>query len=94
MPHHSTPRRRIWCYGEADFTRAQELLNSINWNSELQAQNVNNNVSNWQCLFLQIMEMAIPHKLSRQIQSLPWINKEVILSMKKKEIYGQTELQR
>ncbi len=40
-------RRRIWCYASADFSRAMELMDAIDWDEELNLENINVSISNW-----------------------------------------------
>ncbi len=77
-------RRRIWCYSSANYTRAAELMDTIDWDEELIVENINVSVSNWKTLFLQIMELSIPHKLSNARKSLPWLNREITRAIKKR----------
>ena len=48
--------RKIWRYALADFDRAMELLDTIEWTSTL-SDDVN---AYWKTSFMQIMEMCIP----------------------------------
>ena len=53
--------RRIWRYTLADFDRAAELLDTIEW-TNLLPDNVDDFWSAWKTYFLQIMEICIPKR--------------------------------
>ena len=54
--------RRIWRYALADFDRAAELLDTIEW-TNLLPDNVDAFWSAWKTYFLQIMETCIPNAI-------------------------------
>ncbi len=62
----------------------QWSLDAIDWDEELNLENINVSISNWKSLFLQIMEMSIPYKLSCAKPSLPWLSRKVARAIRKR----------
>ncbi len=54
--------RNMWNYLAADFDRANEIIDTIEWEHELNSEDVNTSVLAWQTLFLQTMELSIEPK--------------------------------
>lgn len=82
-PSTSLPRK-IWRYSRADWDRAIELIDCIEWDSLLQKQ-ANEYWCTWKNDFLQIMEMSIPHATARVKTSPPWINRKILNAIKKRD---------
>ena len=68
----------------ADFDRANELLDTIEWDSLLPQDDVNTYWAAWKVYFLQIMEICIPSGKVKVRRNLPWINKEVLDAIRKR----------
>ena len=75
--------RKILRYALADFDRAMELLDTVEWTSTL-SHDVNVYWSNWKTSFLQIMEMCIPNAVVKLKRNLPWMNNEISQAIKKR----------
>ena len=80
-------KRRIWRYALADFDRAQEMLNTIDWEDLFKSNDVNTCWSIWHTKFLQIMEACIPQLVLKKRKNLPWLTKPVIQAMRKRNAY-------
>ncbi len=59
-------------------------IHAIDWDEELNLENINVSISNWKSLFLQIMDMSIPYKLSNAKPSLPWLSRKVARAIRKR----------
>ena len=66
---------KVWHYSLAEFDRAAELLESVDWDSLLPQDDVNTYWSAWINYFMQIMEICIPHSVVKVKRNLPWVNK-------------------
>ena len=77
--------RKVWRYVHADWEKAEELLNCIEWDSLL-STDVNECWSTWKNCFLQVMELCIPHSIARVRKNAPWINKQILNAIKKSDI--------
>ena len=75
--------RRIWRYALADFDRAAELLDTIEWTSLL-PDNVDAFWSAWKTYFLQIMEICIPNAIVRVKKNVPWMNRDISVAIKQR----------
>ena len=84
----ATISRNIWLYQSADIARANELIRTIEWNEQFQSGSVDECVSEWCSVYLQVlMEVAIPQKLVKDKHSLPWISKDVIKAIRKRKYF-------
>ena len=59
---------KVWHYSLAEFDRAAELLESVDWDSLL--PHVNTYWSAWKNYFMQIMEICIPHSVVKVKRNL------------------------
>ena len=75
--------RRIWRYTLADFNRAAELLDTIEW-TNLLPDNVDDFWSAWKTYFLQIMEICIPNANVKVKKNIPWMNKGISVAIKQR----------
>ena len=76
--------RKIWRYAYGDFDRACELLESTDWNSLFSSGDVNTCWSNWKVRFLEVMQLCIPQTTLRSRRNLPWLSKQVIQAIRKR----------
>ena len=75
--------RLIWRYAHADWDKACELINQFNWDSVL-SDNIELSWKLWRKHFLFIMAQSIPNRVIPTGRNLPWLNKSIIQSMKKR----------
>ena len=81
----SSTRRTVWCYNQADFDRACELLDQTDWNSLCpKDSDVNLFWSAWQSRFGSIMEQCIPKKVLPVRKHLPWLNADLLQAIKRR----------
>ena len=76
-------RRPIWRYAYADWEKACELIDNTNWDS-LCSDDINLSWSNWQQQFMGIIEDCIPKGDLPPHKNLPWLNKNLICAMRKR----------
>ena len=76
-------RRPIWRYAYADWEKACELIDNTNWDS-LYSDDINLSWSNWQQQFMSIIEECIPKGVLPPRKNLPWLNKNLICAMRKR----------
>ena len=69
--------RRVWRYSLADWDKAAEILDCIEWDALL-PDDVNLFWSAWKHYFLQTMEICIPHTMAEIKRNPPWITKAVL----------------
>ncbi len=80
-----TKSRLIWRYKYADFTEACNLLEQINWDDIFaNCSNVNAAVEMFQTHFLHIMSLTIPRSNIREKHNIPWLSKDIIQAMRKR----------
>ena len=83
--------RKVWRYAHADWEKAEELLNCIEWDFLLSTDvNVHVCWSTWKNCFVQVMELCIPHSIARVRKNAPWINKQILNAIKKSDILFRT----
>ena len=75
--------RKVWRYALADFNRAAELLDTVDWTSLL-PDNVDAFWSAWKTYFLQIMEICIPNAMVKTKKKIPWMNKDITVAIKQR----------
>ena len=70
--------RKIWRYSLADFDRAAELLDSIEWEQVL-PDDVELFWAAMKSYFLQVMEICVPHAMSliKCRKNIPWMNSTI-----------------
>ena len=78
-----TQGRLIWRYGYADWDKACDLINQFDWDSIL-SENVELSWKLWHKQFMSIMAQSIPNRVIPTRRNLPWLNRGIIKSMKKR----------
>ena len=86
-PSVSHPRRTVWRYNLADFDRANELLCELEIDELLDPASIQRSWVNLKTAFLDVMEQCIPKSVLPQKQSLPWLTKEIIQLIKKRNYF-------
>ena len=77
--------RKIWRYAHGDFDHACELLDSTDWNSLFSSGDINTCWSSWKARFLEVMQLCIPQTTLRTRRNLPWLTKQVIHAIRKRD---------
>ena len=75
--------RKVWRYDLAEFDRAAEMLDAIEWSSLL-PDDVDSYWSCWSNYFLKIMELCIPHPVVKTKQDVPWMTRTISEAIKKR----------
>ena len=76
--------RKVWRYLQADFDRASEIIDTIDWEAELNSDDIDHSVTAWNTSFIQIMELCIPHATIKVKRKVPWINKKIVREISKR----------
>ena len=76
-------------YSLADWDRAAEMLDSIDWDSLL-PQDVDSYWSTLKNYFMQIMELCIPHTTAKIKTNPSWMNEEIRSAIRKRDILFRT----
>ena len=79
-----TNPRRIWMYKNADFSKACDLIQQTDWECLL-SDDVDRSTKLWTKRFLDIMEECVPQRvLQNRKRNLPWLTKNIIRHMRKR----------
>ena len=76
--------RKIWRYTYANFDMADEMISAIDWDSVFSSKDVDACWANWHSIFLNVMDNCIPHSVLKPRKNLPWLTKEIIQAMRKR----------
>ena len=74
----------MWRYSCADFDLGCELLDSIDWDSLLDSDDIDSNWEAWLSKFLEIMETCIPTVTVHTSRNLPWLTKSILQAIRKR----------
>ena len=85
-----TKSRMVWRYALADFEKANEMIDSIDWDP-LITEDVNVSLANWKKAFMNIMEECIPRVILPKKQNLPWMSKKIAQTMTKRNYPKHTD---
>ena len=77
----------MWRYNLADFDRANELLCELEIDELLDPASIHRSWVNLKTAFLDVMEQCIPKSVLPQKRSLPWLTKEIIQLIKKRNYF-------
>ena len=86
--HCATARkpRKVWLYKHGDFEMASRLIEGTDWNNLLTGNDIDVVAQNWTDKFLSIMEQCIPHRYLRKRHNLPWLTKNIVQLIRKRNI--------
>ena len=77
--------RTVWSYKLADWDKANSLIDDFDWDVLLLGD-INKSWSNWCEKFLSIMDCCIPRRRLPPRKNVPWLTKELINLMRKKNL--------
>ena len=77
--------RTVLSYKLADWDKANSLIDAFHWDVLL-SSDINESWSNWCEKFLSIMDCCIPRKTLPPWKNLPWLTKELINLMRKRNL--------
>ena len=80
-----TNRRRIWKYNQADWELANSVLLLTDWNNYL-IGDVDQAWIKWKDRFMSIMEECIHQSTLPDKHNLPWLNRELTMSMRARNL--------
>ena len=75
--------RTVWGYNDADFPKAMDMIDAIN-GTVLPEDDPNTAAMIWQNKFLDIMDECIPTQCLPRRRSLPWLTKNVVRHIRKR----------
>ena len=78
-------KRVIYNFKNANFDGMREALCDISWDDcFLDSDNINNSLEKWMKLFYSIVDQFIQKKCVSNINRSPWVDREIVLLLKKK----------
>ena len=80
-------RRTIWRYDHADFSTACALLNQLDLEHIFAESSIDECRLHWKEAFYEIMDTCIPKGSLPSKHSLPWMTKEIVQLIKKRNYY-------
>ena len=78
--------RKVWLYKHGNFELACRLINETDWDSILIGNDIDLIAQSWTDKFLTIMEQCIPHRNLRKRCNLPWLTKNIVQLIRKRNI--------
>ena len=79
-PSNKKSQRTIWRYQQADFVKANELLDEVDW-EELVFGNLDQMWTAWEEKFMFVMHQCIPTTKLLVNSKAPWMNKDITKAM-------------
>ena len=84
----SHPKRRVVCrYEHADFSRACQLLSKTDLCYIFAETSIDTYWSHWKEVFFDIMNICIPKSILPDRRSIPWMTKQIVQAIKKRNYY-------
>ncbi len=87
LPFVPTCRRRVWRYKHADFVKANDILCDIEPIDILDPTDIQISWSCFKTTFLDVMKECIPRSVLPDRKSLPWLSKDIIQMIRKRNLY-------
>ena len=79
-----TAPRIIWRYKDADYIKACQMAEETDWDALLHEDDIDRSAINWHKKFMEIMIACIPRKSLRRRRNLPWLTKNIIQHIRKR----------
>ena len=79
--------RRMWSYRAADWDRANDLLTQSLSIDLSEKPDIDSTWTSWKAQFMTVMRSCIPSRIIKIKKSLPWLNAEIIRTMKKRDYF-------
>ena len=79
--------RVVWRYSHANWDRACDLIEAIDWSSLLDPTDINRSWTQWSKTFLSIMEKCIPKATLPRRKNRPWLSKKILQAMRRRNMY-------
>ena len=77
----------VWQYHHADFDRASHLLSQLDLDNLFCDADIDTCWDRWKTSFLDIMDSCIPKSTLPDKRSVPWLTKEVVQAIRKRDYY-------
>ena len=74
----------IWKYSLADFSRANDEIEHVDWDTLLLDRNIDEAWQLWESTFISIIEQCIPRKVLPKRRKLPWVNAGIRHAIRKR----------
>ena len=84
--------RLVWRYNYADWCLASNVIENTNWDLLFSEDNIELSWTSWKQRFMSIMKECIPNTTLRSRRNLPWLNKQLIQAMKRRNFEGRVEV--
>ena len=79
-------RRKVWRYKHANFERANDMICDLDLDEILVRDDIKASWSNLKHTFLNVMESCIPNAVIPTRHNLPWLNKEIVQLIRKRNL--------
>jgi hypothetical protein len=63
---------------------ADVMISEIDWDAVFSSKDIDVCWANWQSIFLSVMDNCIPHSVLKPCKNLPWLTKEIIQAMRRR----------
>ena len=77
----------MWSYRAADWDRANDLLTQSLSIDLSEKPDIDSIWTSWKAQFMTVMRSCIPSRIIKIKKSLPWLNAEIIRTMKKRDYF-------
>ena len=85
--------RLVWRYNYADWCLASNIIENTNWDLLFSEDNIELSWTSWKQRFMLIMKECIPNTTLRSRRNLPWLNKQLIQAMKRRnKLFKQAKI--
>ena len=86
MAPQNAVRRKVWRYKHADFERANDMICDLDLDEILVRDDIQATWSKLKNAFLNTMESCIPKAVLPMRHNLPWLNKEIVQLIRKRNL--------
>ena len=69
--------RTIWRYKDADFAKACQMIDKMEWDGLLHEDNVDRSAINWNNKFMEVKSTYIPQQSLKRRRNVPWLTKNI-----------------
>ena len=76
--------RIIWQYKDANYIKACQMAEETDWDTPLHEDDIDRSAINWHKRFMEIMIACISRKSLRRRRNLPWLTKNIIQHIRKR----------
>ena len=69
--------RTIWRYKDADYAKACQMIDKIEWDGLLHEHDVDRSAINWNNKFMEVMSTCISQQSLKRRRNAPWLTKNI-----------------